>query len=285
MTSWGTVYRQLRGAFPDERYHQGERLVGFEQDEKRVVARFEDGREEECDLLVGADGAGSTCRRLLLPEVKPEYAGYVAWRGLVGEAEAEAALAEFFAEKFTFFFGENTQMLCYLVPGPSGELEKGKRRLNWVWYWNVPEGKQLRKLLTDTTGLVRDYSVPQGKLREDLVRRQGEVAEEGLPGPFRELFAATEEPFVQAIYDLSVSHMAFGRACLIGDAAFVPRPHTAASTSKAITNAVELAESVRASGGDVVAALMEWEPAQLELGKGLRVYGRALGNRSQFGRP
>jgi len=83
MTSWGTVYRKLRAAFPKERYHQGSDLVGFEQDEGGVIARFEDGREEECDLLVGADGTHSTCRRLLLPEAVPEYAGYVAWRGLV----------------------------------------------------------------------------------------------------------------------------------------------------------------------------------------------------------
>ncbi len=42
--------------------------------------------------------------------------------------------------------------------------------------------------------------------------RQGEAAEEVLPGVFRRLFAATDEPFVQAIYDLSVPRMAFGRA-------------------------------------------------------------------------
>ncbi len=54
--------------------------------------------------------------------------------------------------------------------------------------------------------------MPQGELRENLVRRQGEVAEEVLPDVFRWLFAATDEPFVQAIYDLSVPRMALGRA-------------------------------------------------------------------------
>ncbi len=83
MTSWGAIYWKLRAAFPEERYHQGSNLVSFEQDENVVTACFEDGREEECDLLVGADGTHSTCRRLLLPEAVPEYAGYVAWRGLV----------------------------------------------------------------------------------------------------------------------------------------------------------------------------------------------------------
>lgn len=105
-----------------------------------------------------------------------------------------------------------------------------------------------------------------------------------LPPVFSRLFAATRQPFVQAIYDLSVPRMAFGRVCLIGDAAFVPRPHTAASTSKAVSNAVDLAARVGAPGGDVVGALKGWETRQLDLGNYLAVYGKALGDRSQFGR-
>lgn len=82
MTSWGAVYRRLRDAFPEGRYHQGRELVGFEGDEGGVVARFADGGEAEYDLLVGADGAGSAVRPQLLPGVEARYAGYagyVAW--------------------------------------------------------------------------------------------------------------------------------------------------------------------------------------------------------------
>jgi hypothetical protein len=43
--------------------------------------------------------------------------------------------------------------------------------------------------------------------------------------------AATRKPFLQTIQDLSVRRMAVGRIALVGDAAFIPRPHTAASTS------------------------------------------------------
>lgn len=282
MTSWGTLYHHLRSAYPDERYHQDSKLAAFEQDESGAVAHFEGGGEEACDLLVGADGIDSTCRSQLLPEVKPEYAGYVAWRGLVEEGEAEPYLVEAFENKFTFFMGPSTQVLCYLIPGPSGELTKGERSLNWVWYWNVAEGDELREVLTDQTGIVHDYSVSPGELREDLARRQGEVAEEVLPDVFRRLFVATDEPFIQAIYDLSVSRMAFGRACLIGDSAFVPRPHTAWGTSKAVADAVRLAECLSESCGDIAVALEEWEPDQLELGRYLEEIGKNLGDRSQF---
>ena len=76
--------------------------------------------------------------------------------------------------------------------------------------------------------------------------------------------------------------MAFGRVCLTGDAAFVPRPHTAASTAKAAANALALADCLTVADGDVVEALRRWEPAQLAYGEQLRVHGQRLGNRSQF---
>ncbi len=38
MTSWGTAYRQLRSLFPEERYHQGKELTGFEGEDGGVVA-------------------------------------------------------------------------------------------------------------------------------------------------------------------------------------------------------------------------------------------------------
>ena len=283
MTSWGTAYRQLRALFPEERYHQGMELAGFEEEGEHVVARFDGGGEEACDLLVGADGTQSVCRRSLLPGAVPEYAGYVAWRGLVAEKDLDPYLARSFSEKFTFFLGRNTQILCYLIPGPSGELTGGERLLNWVWYWNVPDGDVLRETLTDRDGKTHGYSVPEGRVRHDLLKNQKAVAREVLPEAFGRLVAETDEPFLQVIHDLSVPRMAFGRTCLVGDAAFVPRPHTAASTAKAVTNATTLAESLGSHGDDVAAALRDWEPAQLRLGRRLEEHGRALGDGSQFG--
>jgi 2,6-dihydroxypyridine 3-monooxygenase len=283
MTSWDTIYRQLRNALPDKFYHNGKKLTSFEQNKDHVVAEFEDGGHEGgCDLLVGADGPSSTVRQQIIPEVFPKYAGYVAWRGVVDENKVPIDIAESFANKFTFFQGRNTHILCYLIPGPTGELSKGKRRLNWVWYVNVPPGDKLQSALTDKHGIRRSFSVPQGAVKDELVKQQKDVAERILPGVFRQLIIATNDPFIQTIYDLSVSQMAFGRVCILGDAAFVPRPHTAASTSKAATNAIALANSIaNSSNGDVVGALKKWEPSQLELGNCLTL-GISLGNRSQF---
>jgi len=281
MTSWDALYRKLRAAFGEDHYHVGVRLNNFETANGKVTARFVDGREESCDLLVGADGPGSTVRQQLLPRVRSEYARYVAWRGVVLEHQAPDLAAEF-AGRFTFFQAPHTHILCYLIPGPDGSLTPGQRRLNWVWYLNATPGEELDRVLTDKDGRRREFSVPLGFVSPGMSDWLHEQARRILPPLFLRLVEATTEPFVQTIHDLAVPEMAFGRVCLTGDAAFVPRPHTAASTAKAAANAIALADCLTVAKGDVAGALRWWEPDQLELGERLRASGRRLGNRSQF---
>jgi 2-polyprenyl-6-methoxyphenol hydroxylase-like FAD-dependent oxidoreductase len=283
MTSWDALYRTLRATFGDDHYHTGVPLAGFETSSERVTARFTDGRIVDCALLIGADGPGSTVRRQLLPDVRAEYAGYVAWRGVVLESDAPGLAAEF-ADRFTFFQAPNTHILCYLIPGPGGALSPGQRRVNWVWYVNAAPGLELDRVLTDRVGTRRPFSVPQGLVDPELVEQLRINARAILPPVFRRLVEATPEPFVQTIHDLAVPQMAFGRVCLTGDAAFVPRPHTAFSTAKAAADAMSLADALGAANGDIDRAFRQWEPGQLALGKRLRTQGQRLGERSQFGK-
>jgi 2-polyprenyl-6-methoxyphenol hydroxylase-like FAD-dependent oxidoreductase len=281
MTSWDALYGKLRAAFGEERYHTGVRLAEFEANGDTVTARFDGGNEATCNLLIGADGPGSTVRRQLLPDVRSEYAGYVAWRGVVLEHDASDLAAEF-AGRFTFFQARHTHILCYLIPGPDGSLTPGQRRLNWVWYLNAAQGDELDRVLADKDGRLREFSVPQGLVSPLMADWLHDHARRILPPPFLRLVEATGEPFVQTIHDLAVPKMAFGRVCLTGDAAFVPRPHTAASTAKAAANALGLADCLTATSGIVVEALQRWEPAQLDYGEQLRVHGKRLGDQSQF---
>ncbi len=109
-----------------------------------------------------------------------------------------------------------------------------------------------------------------------------DYADRELVAPFKTLVAATKEPFVQSILDLGVPQMAFDRIALVGDAAFVPRPHTAASTAKAAANAISLVEALVDHRHNVLKALQEWEADQLPLGMHLWQRGRSLGDSSQF---
>jgi len=214
------------------------------------VARFAECGEVEADLLVCADGSHSETRRRLMPDVEPRYAGYVAWRGTLEEEHAPPGLVRFFDQSLTFCETRSGgHILCYFIPGHGAATELGRRRLNWVWYVNVLEGPELDRLLTDRTGELHGASVPPGMVPADLTAEVRADAAGELHPRFVELVQATPDPFIQIILDVVVPRMAFGRTCLLGDAAFVLRPHAAAATAKAAADATYLAAALAADRG------------------------------------
>ncbi|MBD1998569.1 FAD-dependent monooxygenase [Leptolyngbya sp. FACHB-541] len=282
LTSWNLLYGSMRRHFPTEHYHQGKNLVEIEQNDEQVAAIFADGSSDTGDLLIGADGANSTVRRLLLPAYEPHYAGYVAYRGLVNETDLGQETAALMTERFVFYQFPNSHILQYVIPGEDESLVPGNRRFNWVWYVNYDEKTELPRILTDQDGKRRDYSTPPGMMAPEIEQEMRSYANKVLAPPFQKLVAATKEPFVQAILDLGVPQMAFGRVALVGDAAFIPRPHTAASVSKGAANAIALADALIEQDHAVHQALHAWEIDQLRLGMHLWKVGQDLGERSQF---
>ncbi|MGL4619803.1 MAG: FAD binding domain-containing protein [Chroococcidiopsis sp.] len=282
LTSWSLLYGSMRRHFPADHYHQGKNLSKISQDGTQVTAMFADGTSETGDLLVGADGPTSTIRHLLLPDYTPQYAGYVAYRGLVDERELDPATAKLLTERFVFYQFPNSHILQYVIPGENESLTPGERRFNWVWYVNYDYTTELPDILTDKNGQRRQYSISPGMIHPTVEQAMRSYANRVLAPTFQKLVAATQEPFVQVILDLGVPQMAFDHIALIGDAAFIPRPHTAASTAKAAANAISLIEALLDSNHDVLKALEAWEGDQLALGIHLGRSGRALGEQSQF---
>jgi 2-polyprenyl-6-methoxyphenol hydroxylase-like FAD-dependent oxidoreductase len=78
--------------------------------------------------------------------------------------------------------------------------------------------------------------------------------------------------------------MVFGRVLLLGDAAFIVRPHTAAATAKAAADAMELAASLMRRDR-VSDALADWQRSRVAAGLSLTDYGIALGERTAALRP
>ncbi len=279
MTSWGLLYSWFKKSFPGQNYHLDQEFQNVRQNESSITSRFKSGFEDSAALLIAADGFRSGIRALFLPEVQPEYAGYVAWRGVVPETDLPKGALKVFADCFTFFEMRGSHILAYLIPGETGSTEVGQRRLNWVWYWNLPE-KGLSALLIDAKGIRQAYAIPPGGLHPEQEEKQRAIAESVLPPVFKTMLRATKEPFVQAIMDLACPQVVFDRTILIGDASFVIRPHTAASTSKGVANAFALARELREQQ-TLSDSLENWQRTELDRGRNLMSYGQGLGSRSQ----
>ena len=275
MTAWERVYRLLRAAFPAERYHGGRSLKGFAQDSGRVVARFSDGSVAEGDVLIGADGLRSLVRQQCLPDVAALYAGYVAWRALVPERALPAPIHRDLFAAMTFCLPPGEQCLGYPVAGPDDELSLGGRRYNLVWYRPADEAHQLSELLTDDNGVTHALSIPPPLIRRDAVAAMRAAAERLLAPQLRAVVRLIAEPLLQPIYDLESPRLCFGRVALVGDAAFVARPHVGAGVSKAADDAAALAAAL--DGADVEAALRRYEAERLPQGRRIIERARHLG--------
>src|SRR3954468_15393082 len=275
MTAWDRVFHLLKGAFPEANYHRGKELRRIEQG-ARVIAHFADRSVEEGDLLVGADGIRSTVRQQYLPDVMPLYAGYTAWRGLVNESAFPPALHAELFEHFSFCLPDNEQMLGYPVAGPNNDLRSGHRRYNFVWYRPASEERELPRLLTDDSGRAHVLSIPPPLIARAVIAEMREAAARVLAPQFNEMVSLCEQPFLQPIYDLEVPRMAFGRVALVGDAAFVARPHIGAGVAKAADDAFALAEAL-AANDDAEAALRAFETPRLDAGRRILARTRHLG--------
>jgi 2-polyprenyl-6-methoxyphenol hydroxylase-like FAD-dependent oxidoreductase len=275
-TSWERLFQILRAAFPPGRYHLAKGLRSVEQQGQRVVANFADGSRAEGDLLVGADGLRSTVRAQYLPDVAPDYAGYVAWRGLVAEsALSETTHRDLFGH-LAFCLPPGEQMLGYPVAGPGNDLRAGRRRYNFVWYRPAAEETDLRRLLTDKFGQTHAVSIAPPLIHPDVIREMRLAAEALLAPQFAETVHRTDQPFLQPIYDVECRQMVFGRVALLGDAAFVARPHVGAGIAKATRDALALARSLQ-SCETVEAALLEFEASRLPIGRRVVKRARRLG--------
>ena len=122
VTAWSLFYHALRAHFdgftseqcpypvPTPRAEDGKasyfvarRVVNVVQgpgDRLSVLYNDLEGDAEEklleADILIVADGANSTVRRLIWPNTTRPYAGYVAWRGTVPEAKLSKETRDLF---------------------------------------------------------------------------------------------------------------------------------------------------------------------------------------------
>ena len=275
LTAWERLYRILRDGFPAERYHRGKGLKGFEQNDAAVVAHFSDGTAETADLLIGADGIRSTVRTQVLPELAPHYAGYVAWRALIPEAAIPPAIHREMFMNMTFCLPPGEQFLGYPVAGPDNDLRPGHRRYNVVWYRPAEEGGELKSLLTDAHGVTHAISIPPPLIRPQAIAAMRAAAERLVAPQFRAIARLMDEPVLQPIYDLETPRMAFGRVAILGDAAFVARPHVAAGVSKAVDDAATLVRAL--VGAQVEPALKRFEADRLPVGRRIIERARHLG--------
>jgi 2-polyprenyl-6-methoxyphenol hydroxylase-like FAD-dependent oxidoreductase len=255
-TGWPAVAlhrADLQGALlhelPAESVHLGKTFAGFEAGREEVRARFDDGTEVACDVLVGADGLHSRVRAQLLGDGEPVYRGYTVWRG-VARLE-HAALPEGTASEI---YGEGRRFGI----GPVGLGRTG-------WWATANEPLSVSESASEhAPKLLRLF--------------------EGWCAPVRELIEATPSETIlrNAAYDRpAAARWGVGRVTLLGDAAHPMTPNLGQGGCIAIEDAAVLARCL-GKYEDAGRALRAYESRRRARAAGIVSYSRRYGAFGQW---
>lgn len=209
------LHSTLLAALPESAVRLGAELLDFEQDGRRVLARFTDDREERGDFLVGADGLHSVVRAKALKDGPPRYAGFTAWRGIVEGADG--------------ILPEGVGLNVWGRGSELGLASLGRDRAYWYATRNAPEGEPEK---------------PAGRREEvlEILERRGHCKDF-----FRPAVEVTEETNILRtdLYDRDpVRGWGTGRVTLLGDAAHPMTPSLGQGACQAIEDAAELADAL-----------------------------------------
>ena len=276
LTSWGRLYALLLAALPPQLLRLGAEVQAVEQSADGVVARLAGGETLHGELLIAADGIRSSVRTQFVPALQPAYAGYVAWRGMCDEALLSRHTRATLFEHFGFGLPAGEQMLGYPVAGAGDRNDAGHRRWNFVWYRPAAAGAELEALMTDADGVHHAEGIAPQQVSWRCIAAVREAARASLAPQFAEVVEKSAMPFLQPIHDLASPALAFDRVALLGDAAFVARPHAGMGVTKAADDAVALAACIAAHGA-TAAALRHYDAARRPAGLAVVERGRQLG--------
>jgi salicylate hydroxylase len=215
----------------------GDGVMSIEQDESAATGidiHLHSGRTVHADWLVGADGIHSRVRAALFGEDRPNFTGYVAWRGLIPGAKVAKDLLE---PPLCMTVGPRRMLMRY--PLRRGELVNYvaiARRTAWM-----EEGWSVRSELGELLEEFADFE--EHSLR--LLR-----------------LTPADKLFKWGLFDREpLPTWTKGCATLLGDAAHAMPPFTGQGAVMALEDAVVLARAAQ-NAEDPLLAMQHYEQAR-----------------------
>lgn len=192
-------------------------LVGLVPEVDGVTARFDDGATTRYDAVIGADGVGSTVRRLIWGEAPISVVGEAGWRWLT-PARASVPRGAFYVGSHGTSFG------LFPIPGDRLYAVMGEPFGDGVVARSVSTRADVaHRLSTQFSGAFAQDVLAD--LPDDASIHFGQYPALLMPKPWHK-----------------------GRVLLIGDAAHALPPHSSSGAAMAIEDGAVLAESLSAAG-------------------------------------
>lgn len=201
----------------------------------------------DADMVIGADGVGSTLRKAIGDERQAIYRGYVAWRTTIDRATAPASLR---GNETGLWLGSKGHVVHYPIQGGKKiNIVAIQRRQHPVEGWSVP-------------GNISDLLAGFGRIAPDL----------------GELLSQQEDWLLWSLADLPAKTMAQRRVALLGDAAHPVLPFLAQGAALAIEDAICLVRELATFEDNIPAALSSYHGKRIGRAVEVQSQGRRNGH-------
>ncbi|MGI5214815.1 monooxygenase [Plantactinospora sp. CA-290183] len=272
-TTWTLLHRALAARLPNHVLRTGMRVTGLAEQSGQPVLQFADGHAERADLVVFGDGRSSIGRRLLDPNRRLRYAGYVAHRG-TAECTPHPDLRDF--------------LRLEPCPGVQFNLAPVPGGCDWTFYLDCPTAEYRQYFGASPTRrllVLPQHVSPAARAHVD------EHAEHLLPPEHCAVVHATHTRMAVPVLDIApptrmVWPIGNGHAALLGDALAPVRPHTARGANNGIEQAAGLVTALlqhHRYGADLPAALQGWQRRHLPAAVAAVHRGPTIGQRFGLG--
>ncbi len=227
------LHRLLSEAVPLESIELGKRCTAVESRDGSVGLSFADGTDAEADVVVGCDGIRSSVRACIFGGEGPHYAGTMCWRAL---APADALPKDHHDHYVNQWSGEGGFVISYFIrQGEFVNFVAVRQQPGWTEQsWSVPSsvgemlaafpdaGEKLRSMMAQATSCSK-----WGQFTGEHAARWTK-----------------------------------GRVTLLGDSAHAMLATFGQGANMAFEDAYVLAQWLRASADDPLAALLGYETAR-----------------------
>jgi 5-methylphenazine-1-carboxylate 1-monooxygenase len=240
----GLLYRACLGRLGPERVHTSKEGVRFSQEAEGASLYFADGSSETGDVVVGADGVGSTIRSQLYPDEGPPL-----WNGVTMFRAVSLAKSPLTGKSMVLIGRAGRRAVIYPMSGPG------------------PDGlAQVNLVLDAELGAAR--AMPRHDWKHEVDRREVRHLFEAMRFDWIDLGAlidAAEQWWQYPMADRDpLPRWSFGRVTLVGDAAHPMYPVGSNGASQAIVDARTLAYAL-AVEPSIEAALETYESSRRPL--------------------
>ena len=242
------LHRVLALALPAETLRLGMKCNDVEQDADKVTIHLANGKTDQADCVIAADGLRSTVRQQLFSETRLYYDNRTSWRGV---AETQGAVSPGIVYQ-TWGRGHRFGYTCV-----------DRNHVYWFAVVNLLEGQ-----------------TPPSTEHKDFLSRRFQ----GWHHPIKHLIDMTgaENLVETAIYHIEpLERWSRGRITLLGDAAHAATPDMGQGACMAIEDAVVLARSI-SQEKDLASALNRYEAERKPRTTWIMNQSKAIGRIAQL---